>query len=73
MTDLRFHIIGAFDRFNYGDVLFAHLSQHLLQSEIGATDLRFYGLRSSNLEPWGGVRTQPLRALFHSGRGPAGH
>lgn len=69
----RFHVVGAFDRFNYGDLLFPHLTAHFLRRQYGVdTDIRFYGIRTANLEPEGGVKTQTLRQMFRSGVGHNG-
>lgn len=52
-------LFGAFDRHNFGDLLFPHIAAALLP---GCT-LRFAGLASRDLRPWGGHRVEALRVL----------
>lgn len=49
-------VFGAFDRHNFGDLLFAHLAQALLPDE----ELIFAGLASRDLRPCGGHRVRSL-------------
>jgi hypothetical protein len=49
-------VFGAFDRHNFGDLLFAHLAQALLPGE----DLVVAGLASRDLRPFGGHRVHSL-------------
>lgn len=61
-----FHVVGAFDRFNYGDVLFAHISEYVIRSAVPDAEIRFYGTHASDLRPEGGVRTGTLRDLYRA-------
>lgn len=52
-------VFGAFDRHNFGDLLFAHVAQALLQPQ----PLLFAGLAGADLRADGGHRLQPVRTL----------
>ncbi|MCQ4347343.1 polysaccharide pyruvyl transferase family protein [Pseudomonas stutzeri] len=58
-------LFGAFDRHNFGDLLFPHLVAALLPDRR----LRFAGLAGRDLRPWGGHRVEPLAALAERWRG----
>lgn len=57
-------VIGAFDRFNYGDVLFAKVSEHMLVAEFPDAEIDFFELKAADLRNQGGVVTRPLKALY---------
>lgn len=71
MTASCFYVVGAFDRFNYGDVLFAHLSAQFIRSRWPDAAIHFHSTYSADLRPVGGVKTENLRQLFakHPGDG----
>jgi hypothetical protein len=52
-------LFGAFDRHNFGDLLFPHIAAALLPGR----ELRFAGLAARDLRPWGGHRVEALAAL----------
>ena len=52
-------LFGAFDRHNFGDLLFPHLLATLLPGR----ELRFAGLAERDLRPWGGHKVEALAAL----------
>ncbi|MCH7396516.1 polysaccharide pyruvyl transferase family protein [Belliella sp. DSM 107340] len=56
------NVIGAFDRYNYGDLLFPII----LRNELGESyNYKFYSIRNYNYEGYGGVRTKSIiRLLF---------
>lgn len=63
-------LFGAFDRHNFGDLLFPHILAALLPTR----HYRFLGLADRDLRPWGGHRTraigaraEPPAALIHVG------
>jgi hypothetical protein len=60
----RVRIVGAFDRFNYGDVLFAHLSEGIVRARWPDAEIGFFGTQRSDLRAEGGVRTGNLRDIF---------
>jgi hypothetical protein len=59
----RVALIGAFDRFNYGDLLFPHIVEHELRRRGIDADYRCYSLRPADLRSRGGVLTGPLAEL----------
>ena len=52
-------LFGAFDRHNFGDLLFPHLAAAMLPGR----ELLFAGLADRDLRPWGGHRVQALPRL----------
>ena len=62
------NIVGAFDRYNYGDLLFPIVIEKYLikykRDFIKDYDIDFYGLVESNLSSVGGKRTKPLSDLY---------
>lgn len=52
-------LFGAFDRHNFGDLLFPHIAAALLPGR----ELRFAGLAGRDLRPWGGHRVEALAEL----------
>jgi hypothetical protein len=64
MTNWQVSLIGAFDRFNYGDVLFAKVAEHMIARHLPGAEAEFYALKASDLRDEGGVVTQALRALY---------
>ncbi|MBU1222711.1 MAG: polysaccharide pyruvyl transferase family protein [Gammaproteobacteria bacterium] len=60
-------LFGAFDRHNFGDLLFPHLLEALLPGQA----FGFAGLATRDLRPFGGHRVRPLparpRQLIHAG------
>jgi len=57
-------VVGAFDRFNYGDILFPRIAEHMIASEFPDANLEYFALRAADLRPEGGVVTRPLRDLY---------
>ncbi len=56
-------LIGAFDRFNFGDLLFPQIVEHELRRCGIDADYRCFSLRPADLRPRGGVLTRPLAEL----------
>ncbi len=57
-------VFGAFDRHNFGDLLFAHVAQAMLvQAGVDPARLRFAGLATRDLRPVGGHAVQALADL----------
>ncbi|MHA7847605.1 polysaccharide pyruvyl transferase family protein [Serratia sp. D1N4] len=65
----RYNIVGAFDRHNYGDILFPLIHSRFIR-ENNNTDsnieIDFYALSTSDLTNVGGVITKPLKDLLTS-------
>lgn len=63
----KFHIVGAFDRHNYGDILFPLIHTRFIQSRLtGAYDIKYYAITESNLTQCGGVKTHSIKNLLKS-------
>ena len=60
-------VFGAFDRHNFGDMLFAHVAAAMRPHR----ECLFAGLAARDLEAFGGHRVQALHRLRVGGRGPA--
>ena len=62
------NIVGAFDRYNYGDLLFPIVIEKYLKKYkkdfIKDYEIDFYGLVESNLSSVGGKKTKPLSDLY---------
>ena len=56
-------LIGAFDRFNFGDLLFPRIVEHELRRCGIDADYRCFSLRPADLRARGGVLTRPLSEL----------
>ncbi len=57
-------VFGAFDRHNFGDLLFAHVAEAMLvQAGVDPARLHFAGLASRDLRPVGGHAVQALDAV----------
>lgn len=61
---INLHIIGAFDRFNYGDMLFPIIIEYMLKERLNKkTKFEFYGIRESDLSKYGGKKTMALKNI----------
>lgn len=64
------NIIGAFDRYNYGDLLFPIILEEYIkkynQKLLKNFDIEFYGLVESDLSNVGGKKTKALKNLYKS-------
>ncbi|WP_418320794.1 polysaccharide pyruvyl transferase family protein [Piscinibacter sakaiensis] len=56
-------LYGAYDRLNYGDILFPLVINFYLKQRGFAGDLRFYAPTRSDLRTYGGVQTRSARDL----------
>lgn len=63
MTISKIHIVAAFDRFNYGDILFAHISRHVLARAFPQAAIDYYAAHGGDLRDVGGVDARPVKAL----------
>jgi len=57
-------IVGAFDRFNYGDLLFPLVIEAQLHTYGQPFDASFFGIINSNLSELGGKPTEDIRAFY---------
>ena len=66
----KFHIVGAFDRHNYGDILFPLIHSAIIKSATNTpTEINFYAITSADLTSQGGVVTQSIKALIQNSPG----
>ncbi|MBB6631505.1 polysaccharide pyruvyl transferase family protein [Clostridium algidicarnis] len=70
MLKKSINIIGAFDRYNYGDLLFPIIIEKYLERYsspiLEEYDLEYYGLVESDLSKVGGKKTKPLKDLYNN-------
>ena len=64
-------IIGAFDRYNYGDLLFPLIIEKQLNTYGDKFQFEFFGLVDSDLSNEGGKPTQGLRSFYQACTNPA--
>ncbi len=57
-------IIGAFDRYNYGDLLFPIILEKQLQTYDRDFRFRFFGLVESDLRAQGGIPTRGIQEFY---------
>ena len=57
-------IFGAFDRFNYGDLLFPLILEKSFEKLGLEAELSFYGLQESDLRQYGAKATLPIQQLY---------
>lgn len=63
-------IIGAFDRYNYGDLLFPLIIAKQLETYQEDFHFRFFGLVKSDLSEVGGLPTEDLKAFYQACNDP---
>jgi len=61
-------LLGAYDRFNYGDLLFPIIVERVLKDFDSRVECTPYALIESDLSRFGAKPTRPMRELFESGR-----
>ncbi|MDI9217005.1 polysaccharide pyruvyl transferase family protein [Clostridium tertium] len=63
------NVVGAFDRYNYGDVLFPIIIEEYLKryrnEVLKDYDIQYYGLVESDLSQVGGKRTKALKEIYN--------
>lgn len=62
-AEVTFHVLGAFDRFNYGDLLFSRIVDDLLAMKSVNSDRKYYSVSRSDMRKYGGVETVPIGSL----------
>jgi len=68
----RAALVGAFARFNYGDLLFPLVVGNELAAHSPSTDKQVYAMADSDLRRYGAAKTQALRRLYAPGALRAG-
>jgi len=66
-------IIGAFDRYNYGDLLFPLVIEAQLRTYGRPFHASYFGIIESDLRAVGGKPTQDIRAFYEQCNQPEGH
>ncbi|MBV4467412.1 hypothetical protein KVG95_29280, partial [Pseudomonas sp. SWRI79] len=59
----QYQIVGPFDRYNYGDLLFPLILEKALQSESGSI-VNYYGLIDSDLSQYSGKPTRSIKDFY---------
>lgn len=59
-------VLGAFDRYNYGDLLFPIILEKYLSKEIDNLCFEFFGLRERDLSSHGGKKAKSYKELIKS-------
>jgi len=62
----RIAVIGAFDRYNYGDLLFPIVIEHYVTSRDKDFVLDFFGLKRAKMTRFGGKDTHPTGRLLRT-------
>lgn len=57
-------LLGAFDRFNYGDLLFPIVVQNEIVAHSQETSVTVHALAESDLSQYGALKTHSLRSLY---------
>lgn len=66
MSHFHYALCGAFDRHNYGDILFPLIHSHLIRQAKGdEADIGYYAVKQADLTEIGGVSAQSMSALVH--------
>ena len=56
-------VLGAFDRFNYGDILFPHIINYKF-NKVENTSIEYYGMIKSDLSEIGGIPTFDINKFY---------
>lgn len=64
-------VLGAFDRFNYGDLLFPLIIEKMLEKYRSEYNIEYYGLIESDLSRYGAKPTRPIKFIFKKEEIPA--
>lgn len=66
----KFNIVGAFDRHNYGDILFPLIhTQFIRKYEKNDFVIEYYSITKSDLTKCGGLKTKTVKSLLKSSVG----
>ena len=61
---MQVSILGAFDRHNYGDLLFPLILKDYFSKIEKKIELNYYGLTKANLSQYGGIDTLPFAEFY---------
>lgn len=56
-------VVGAFDRFNYGDMLFPYIVEAFAKNNFKNCSIDFFGLRESDFSAYGAKCTKALKEM----------
>lgn len=62
---MKIGIVGAFDRYNYGDILMPIVVKNQLINKFPNVEINFYGLIKSDMEFCGGFKTKELAEIYN--------
>lgn len=57
-------VLGALDRYNYGDLLFPSILRNYLPKETKEIDIKYYGLIEADFEEFSGVQIRPFSEFY---------
>jgi len=57
-------LIGAYDRFNYGDLLFPMITSRIIAKRFPDVEVGVFALRQSDLSQYGAMPTRPIREMY---------
>jgi exopolysaccharide biosynthesis predicted pyruvyltransferase EpsI len=66
-TTNTIYAIGAFDRFNYGDLLFPIISKNFIEKNYPGTRFDSYALSCSDFSRFGALETKQISQLYRRG------
>jgi len=58
-------VFGAYDRYNYGDLLFPYIVEYHLKDIDTINSIKYYSVKQSDLSEFGGKKTQNLTDLYN--------
>ncbi|WP_404298478.1 polysaccharide pyruvyl transferase family protein [Halomonas sp.] len=65
MSKHFYALCGAFDRHNYGDILFPLLHGHVIRQNLGGqAEIRYYSVKEADLSEFGGVKADSMKSLY---------
>ena len=64
MSPPRIALVGAYDRFNYGDLLFPLITSRVIAEQLPGTAVAVYALRKTDLSAYGAMPTEPISGMF---------
>lgn len=65
-------ILGAFDRYNYGDLLFPYMIKHQMEAYQADVEIKYFGLIESDLTEVGGLKTEDIHSFYEYCNGKYG-
>lgn len=67
----QYHLVGAFDRHNYGDILFPLVhTENLVANGVARDHIKYYAITAADLRDDGGYLTQSVKSLLTASVSP---